>query len=144
MGKAWSEVRIAPVRPVTDARGWLLKVGRAVPASKSWCVAEVYVVQADPGRSRGHHYHRRCREWFTPIQGSGTLWLEDLESGQVRSIPFSGGSPVTVEVPPGVAHALEADAGLPLLVVAVASETYDPCDVVPHRIAGMGEEEDDS
>ncbi len=135
MDDVLSDLRVLPRRRDGDSRGWLLKVAAGPEGRAGGGFAEAYVVEARPGAVRGHHYHRSCREWFTPIRGSGRILLEDPGTGQQRTIVVSGDAPVTVEVPPGVAHALEADPAGPLWVVAVATHPYDPRDVVAYRVS---------
>ena len=136
MSEETMQVRITRRQRRFDRRGWLLKVADASddhggPPGFS----EAYLVQAGVASTRGNHYHRNCFEWFTPIRGSGCLVLENPATGQRRTIPLSGDTPVTVEVPPGIAHAVQADSSEELWVLALTSLPYDPDDVVAYPVA---------
>ncbi len=122
------DIRIRKGRRHFDSRGWLLKVAPDPPAAPG--ISEAYVVQAGRGSVRGNHYHRACFEWFTPLRGRGRLLLTDPTTGEHQSVPLSGDTPITVEVRPGIAHALVPDPGGDLWVLALASHPYDPDDVV--------------
>jgi oxalate decarboxylase/phosphoglucose isomerase-like protein (cupin superfamily) len=97
-------------------------------------IGEVYATLSAPGEVRGHHLHPRTREWFTVLQGQARLELEDPSSGRQRVLTLSSADPETVEVPPGIAHAIVAVGPDPLWLIAAASEPYDPADVVPYRV----------
>ncbi|MCK6520666.1 hypothetical protein L6R49_04415 [Myxococcota bacterium] len=123
-------VSVLPVQTFPDARGVLEKLcPEPVPG-------EVYLVRVAPGASRGHHLHRRMGEWFTAISGDGLLGLLAPETGEVTHQPLRG---VRVYVPPGIAHALFAEAGgEPWVVLACAEAGHDPDDVVRVDVPGPG------
>jgi dTDP-4-dehydrorhamnose 3,5-epimerase-like enzyme len=121
----WIEVR--PLRRQDDARGWFLKIllarqlhGRAF--------GEVYLSVGAPGATRANHFHRRTTEWFCPVAGRGTLYVATPDGSRRDSVRFDALAPVSVRVPPGVAHSLVADPDAELAVLAVADVEYDPAD----------------
>lgn len=120
-------VEVRPLRRLEDARGWFVKIlmqrhleGRPF--------GEVYLSVGGPGATRANHYHRRTTEWFCPVSGRGTLYLAAVDDGRRQSVRFDVATPVSVRVPPGVAHALVADADSDLAVLAVADVEFDPED----------------
>jgi dTDP-4-dehydrorhamnose 3,5-epimerase-like enzyme len=56
------------------------------------------------------------------------LYLATLDGSQRQSVRFDVAAPVSVRVPPRVAHSLVADADCELAVLAVADIEYDPQD----------------
>ena len=129
-------IRIQRCRRQFDTRGWLLKVVLPTEPTHSR-VAEAYLVQAGVGSVRGNHYHRTCTEWFTPVRGRGRLLLEDATTGERQEVALSGASPVTVEIPPGVAHAIVPAPDTDLWVLALATHPHDPRDAVPYPLASQ-------
>lgn len=120
-------VRIEEIARFVDPRGALEKLRpAAVPG-------EVYLVRAEPGHDRGHHYHPRMGEWFTALEGDGELLLADPETGEGLRLELAGRR---VYVPAGVAHALRPRGASPWVVLAMADAGYDPDDVVPFQVPG--------
>lgn len=119
----WIDVR--PLRRLGDDRGWFLKAlqerhlgGRPF--------GEAYLSVGASGETRACHYHEHTTEWFCPVGGRGTLFLYETDGGRRMQVRFDASEPVSVRVPPGVAHALVADAGSELAVLAIADVEYDP------------------
>ena len=118
---------VRPLRRLDDARGWFLKaVQRCHLEGRPF--GEAYLSVGAPGETRANHYHERTTEWFCPVGGRGTLYLHDLASGDRTTVRFDVASPVSVRVPPRVAHSLVADTDCELAVLAVADVEYDPQD----------------
>jgi len=113
-----------------DERGWLLKVLDGGEAQLPGRVGEIYLTMALPGQVRGNHYHGTCHEWFTVLQGSAEVVVADPTTGERVEFLLTETTPVTLHVPPGLAHALRAvgEPPAPMLLVAYASERYDPAD----------------
>lgn len=122
------DVRIFQRQEVQNPRGWLLK---PFTGEEGRPVGEVYVVHSRPGEIRGQHFHRRAFELFTLLEGEASLELLDVASGERSRITLSEKERLTVEVPPGLAHAVVAEGERPMLLLAVATEAYDPEDTVP-------------
>jgi len=127
-------VRFYPRQLRGDARGWLLKCLDGGEVDLSPDTGEVYVVMAHPGQIRGGHYHPLAHEWFTLLQGRATLLLADPATGEREELALSVDKPVTVHVPPGLAHAFRAE-GEPMLLCAYSDRRYDPKDTVPWPFA---------
>jgi dTDP-4-dehydrorhamnose 3,5-epimerase-like enzyme len=121
----WIEVR--PLRRLDDARGWFVKILQRHHL-EGLPFGEVYLSVGGPGETRANHYHERTTEWFSPVSGRGTLYVLDVAGERRESVRFDVRAPVSVRVPPGIAHALEADADSELGVLAIADVEYDPQD----------------
>ena len=125
MSRSWIEVR--QLRRLEDARGWFLKVLQARHL-EGRPFGEVYLSVGAPGEARASHYHQRTTEWFCPLAGRGTLHLAEVDGERVAAVRLDSAAPVSVRIPPGVAHCLVADADAELAVLAVADVQYDPDD----------------
>lgn len=120
-------VVVRPLRRLDDPRGWFVKViqNRHLEGLP---FGEVYLSVGAPGETRACHYHKRTTEWFCPAAGCGTLYLAEMNGPARMQVRFDASAPVSVRIPPFVAHALVADAGGDLAVLAVADVEYDPAD----------------
>lgn len=125
MSSDWIEVR--PLRQLDDARGRFLKVLQHQDL-QGLPFGEVYVSTGAAGATRANHYHRRTTEWFCAIAGRGTLFVAAMDNDRRQSVRMDAALPVSVRVPPGIAHSLVADADSELAVIAVADVAYDPAD----------------
>ncbi len=120
-------VEIRPLRRLEDARGWFLKAIQQRHL-EGHAFGEAYLSVGSPGETRANHFHRRTTEWFCPVGGRGTLYLLEVEGTRRQQVRFDAAAPVSVRVPPGVAHSLVADADSELAVLAIADVEYDPAD----------------
>lgn len=139
MTDGWYDVR--PLRRLDDTRGWFLKALQAQHLGGR-PFGEVYLSVGAAGETRANHVHRRTTEWFCPVAGRGMLYLFDVQGDRRAALRFDAAAPISVRVPPGVAHSLVADPDTELAVLAVADVAYDPQDtdtdaVEPHRIRGV-------
>ena len=74
------KVRIIPRRLIADDRGWFLKAITGTEEDIPSHTGEVYLTMGKPGQAKGGHYHPEAVEWFTIIEGSAILKLEDMET----------------------------------------------------------------
>lgn len=115
-----------------DPRGWLLKVVEGTEPGINLSAGEVYVVSGAPRQTRGGHFHSVASEWFTLIEGDAELVVEDPQSRARRVLTLASSKPVTVFVPPGVAHQFRGTGDASYIVIACASHRYDPADTIPY------------
>lgn len=134
MASLLDKVCILEQKRFDDSRGFLQKVLTASQCMGDPPRGEVYVTTAYPAEAKGNHFHRRMGEWFSVIQGEGTLEVCDPESGHRRSVPVSSSRPCTVYVPAGLAHAIVNRGDCPLICVAWAEAEHDPQDVFPYAV----------
>lgn len=135
---SFAELRVYKRIPRVDRRGWLLKVMDGSEVGLADGFGEAYAVASHPGEARGHHLHPRAREWFTIVQGEAWLDVELPLTGEQRRLALTAAAPVTVEIPPGMAHVIIATGNGPMLMVAVSSLPHDPLDVEPYRVDWRG------
>ena len=120
-------VDVRPLRRLEDARGWFVKVFQKRHL-EGLPFGEVYLSVGAPGETRANHYHERTTEWFCPAAGRGTLYLAAMRGTERMAVRMDIAAPVSVRIPPFVAHSLVADADCDLAVLAVADVEYDPAD----------------
>jgi glycosyltransferase involved in cell wall biosynthesis/dTDP-4-dehydrorhamnose 3,5-epimerase-like enzyme len=130
----WADVRVFEQRRFEDGRGYLQKVFAASQCGGDTPRGEVYVTAAKPGEAKGNHFHRRMGELFSVVEGNGSIELCDPRTGERRSIALSPAMPVTVYVPPGLAHAVVNCGQGMMICVAWAEREHDPEDVFPFDV----------
>ena len=113
----------SPIVPFTthvDPRGWLIET------VKSHGGGQTFVSSTVPGITRGNHYHLRKIERFAVLQGSATIQMRRLFSGDVQTFEVSGADPVAVEIPTLHTHLITNSGNGPLLTLFWANELFDP------------------
>ncbi|MFL5537798.1 MAG: glycosyltransferase [Longimicrobiaceae bacterium] len=133
-GAARAGVRVLVQARHEDARGYLQKVLTATECGGHPPRGEVYVTSAHPGEVKGNHYHSRMGEWFSVVQGEGTVEIVDPASAGRMAVPLSAAQPRSVYVPPGLAHAVVNRGSGELVCVAWAEAEHDPADVHPYEV----------
>ena len=95
------KVQIINRRLIADERGWFLKAITGTEEGIPNHTGEVYLTMGKPGQAKGGHYHPEAVEWFTIIQGSAVLKLEDMKTHEYRDIEMSLEKAITVFIPKG-------------------------------------------
>lgn len=115
---------------IYDSRGWFLKAITGLEKGLPNHTGEVYIVSSINGAPRGGHYHKRATEWFTLLTGSARLELKDIRTNEVKSIELNVTQPVTIVVPPYIAHRFDAIDNNSFLLLAYIDVHYDPDDTI--------------
>ena len=127
-------VRIIPRRLIADDRGWFLKAITGTEEDIPSHTGEVYLTMGKPGQAKGGHYHPEAVEWFTIIEGSAILKLEDMETHERMDIEMPFEKAQTVFIPNNVAHIVVNDSDEDFIVLAYTDELYDPSDTIAYNI----------
>lgn len=128
------KVKIIPRRLLKDERGWFLKAITGTEENIPNHTGEVYLTMGKPGQAKGGHYHPEAVEWFTIVQGSAILKLEDMETHERRDIPMSLAKAITVFIPNQVAHVVVNDSNEDFILLAYTDKLYNPKDTISHTI----------
>lgn len=128
------KVQIINRRLITDERGWFLKAITGTEEGIPNHTGEVYLTMCKPGQAKGGHYHPEAIEWFTIIQGSAVLKLEDMETHERRDIEMSLDMAITVFIPNNVAHIVVNNSDKDFILLAYTDKLYDPKDTIPYNI----------
>lgn len=128
------KVRIIPRRLIADNRGWFLKVITGTEEYIPSHTGEVYLTMGKPGQAKGGHYHPEAVEWFTIIEGSAILKLEDMETHERRDIEMPFEKAQTVFIPNNVAHIVVNNSDKDFILLAYTDKLYDPADTITYQI----------
>jgi len=128
------KVEVIQRRLIADERGWFLKAITGTEESIPNHTGEVYLTMGKPGQVKGGHYHPEAVEWFTVIQGSAVLKLEDMETHERRDIEMSLDKAITVFIPNNVAHIVENNGDSDFILLAYTDKLYDPKDTIAYSI----------
>ena len=118
-------------KKIEDNRGWFLKVITGTEPDLPSKTGEFYITVANPGQSKGGHYHNVANEWFTIITGECNLELLDMESGEELDIQLSEKQPTTIFVPSKLAHNFRNNSQKEFILLAYSDVLYDPTDTIP-------------
>jgi len=127
-------IRIVDQARHEDDRGYLHKVLAGSHCRGGLPSGEVYVSAARQGQAKGNHWHRKMGEWFTIIEGQGTIEVCDPRTKARRSIPVLAAKPQSVYVPAGLAHAVVNQSQETLICIACAEAEHDPDDVMAFTV----------
>ena len=128
------KVQIIPRRLIADDRGWFLKVITGTEEGIPSHTGEVYLTMGKPGQGKGGHYHPEAVEWFTVIEGSAVLKLEDMVTHERRNIEMSLEKAITVFIPNNVAHIVVNNSDKDFILLAYTDKLYDPADTIAYTI----------
>ncbi|WP_314666922.1 polysaccharide biosynthesis C-terminal domain-containing protein [Prevotella aurantiaca] len=127
-------VHIIQRRFIADNRGWFLKAITGTEEGIPSHTGEVYLTMGKPGQSKGGHYHPKAVEWFTIIEGSAILKLEDIKTHERKDIEMSLEKAITVFIPNNVAHVVVNNSDKDFILLAYTDRLYDPNDTVQYSI----------
>lgn len=127
-------VHIIQRRFIADNRGWFLKAITGTEEGIPSHTGEVYLTMGKPGQSKGGHYHPKAVEWFTIIEGSVILKLEDIKTHERKDIEMSLERAITVFIPNNVAHVVVNNSDKDFILLAYTDRLYDPNDTVQYSI----------
>ena len=128
------KVRIIPRRLIADDRGWFLKAITGTEEDIPSHTGEVYLTMGKPGQAKGGHYHPEAVEWFTIIEGSAILKLEDMETHERMDIEMPFEKAQTVFIPNNVAHIVVNNSDRDFILLAYTDKLYDPSDTIAYHI----------
>lgn len=128
------KVRIIPRRLIADDRGWFLKAITGTEEDIPSHTGEVYLTMGKPGQAKGGHYHPEAVEWFTIIEGSAILKLEDMETHERMDIEMPFEKAQTVFIPNNVAHIVVNNSDKDFILLAYTDKLYDPADTIAYQI----------
>jgi len=128
------KVQIIPRRLIADDRGWFLKAITGMEDGIPSHTGEVYLTMGKPGQGKGGHYHPEAVEWFTVIEGSAVLKLEDMVTHERRDIEMSLEKAITVFIPNNVAHIVVNNSDKDFILLAYTDKLYDPADTIAYTI----------
>jgi len=81
---------------------------------------------ARPGVTRGEHYHHSKTERYLVIRGAARFGFRHIDTGESHEVTVHGGEARVVETVPGWAHDITNIGNDELIVMAWASEVFDP------------------
>lgn len=122
------DIRVNDLDRKSDERGWLIEVLGGKNLGIPHEFGQIHVSVAYPGKIRGNHYHKRKLEWFCVPTGKGLLRLKDMETGEEKDILMGENDLRTVQITPGVIHAIKNVGDKDMVLIVYANESFDPDD----------------
>lgn len=122
-------VKIKKLQVKEDERGFVAEIVRVEDLeNKKKSFGQIYISTANPGQTKGKHYHQRKTEWFCVIKGKGLLTLVDKNSKEKQEIKMGEDNMVAVAIPPMVWHAIANTADSEMYLLAYIDESFNPDD----------------
>jgi UDP-2-acetamido-2,6-beta-L-arabino-hexul-4-ose reductase len=106
--------------PKTDSRGMFVELFRTAHSG------QLSFFTVHPGVTRGGHYHHSKVERFVVAQGAARLRFRHVLSGATFEVTATADAPRMVETIPGWTHDVTNIGDGELVVIAWASEVFDP------------------
>lgn len=128
------KVHIINRKIIVDERGWFFKAMTGKEEGVPSHTGEIYLTMGKPGQAKGGHYHPEAVEWFTIIEGSAILKLEDMDTHEKRQIEMSLEKAITVFIPNNVAHVVVNNSNNDFILLAYTDKLYDPKDTIAYQI----------
>ena len=123
-------IEIIQRKRIEDSRGWFLKAITGLEKGLPEYTGEIYTVYSEKGASRGGHYHKDATEWFTLLIGKSRLELKDMNTNELMTIDLDANNPITIVIPPYVAHRFDAIGNNSFLLLAYTDKLFDPNDTI--------------
>lgn len=127
-------VHVIQRKLIADNRGWFLKAITGTEEGIPSNTGEIYLTMGKPGQAKGGHYHPEAVEWFTLIEGSAILRLEDIETHETREIEMSLEKAITIFIPNNVAHIVVNNSDKDFILLAYTDKLYNPADTIPYNL----------
>jgi len=110
-----------------DTRGWLaeLILAKDVGGKK---FGQLGVTVARPGQIKGGHYHRRKREWFCVIRGTGLLTFKSIKTGETKELGIGENNMILVEIPKLHYHWIKNVGKSDMYLLFYTNEVFNPKD----------------
>ena len=109
-----------PLDPHIDERGSFTEVLRT-PAS-----GQISCLTANPGVTRGGHYHHSKVEKFLVVHGEARFRFRHVLTGEAHEVRTAADRPVVVETIPGWTHDVTNMGNDVMVALVWANETFDP------------------
>lgn len=114
------QIQTKKLTKVSDNRGWLTEIFNGENSQK---IVNIHYAYSKPGAIRGNHYHKNKTELLCVTFGKGRLVLEENATNERKELSLNGESPLLVEIPPEVAHAIENnDPNIPMHLLVIQKE----------------------
>ena len=132
------KVQLIDRKKLSDSRGWFFKIMHGKEDNLSQELGEIYTTRAIPGGFRANHYHKVASEWFTVIEGTAKVIVEDIHTKERQEFELSGKNPQTLYCAPEIAHVFynPEDSEEDFILIAYADKQYDPADTILYNLVG--------
>lgn len=119
-----------PLENHADKRGSFIEIIKTETHGQISCLT------ADPGITRGQHYHHSKSEKFLVVQGKARFCFRNLLTRETHEIIVSADKPEIVETIPGWVHNITNVSDEQMIVILWANELFNPeyPDTIPGEI----------
>lgn len=120
-------IPIKKIEKKIDERGWLAELLKKEDVEPKE-FGQFFITVANPGVTKGNHYHERKREWFCVIKGRAELVLSDIKAKKEEKVILSEDNLQVAEIRPYIFHAITNIGEGELYVLVYTNEVFNPDD----------------
>ncbi len=110
-----------------DTRGWLSEIIRAEDVDHKK-FGQVLITAANPGETKGNHYHKKKTEWYCVIKGRGILTIIDKKDKEKKEIELGDKNMVLVKIPINHFHWIKNIGKKEMLLLAYTDDVFNKND----------------
>lgn len=107
-----------------DARGWLSEIIRSEDVDYKK-FGQVLVTVANPGETKGNHYHKRKTEWYCVIKGRGILTIINRNNKEKKEIETGEENMALIKIPANYFHRIKNIGEEEMLLLVYTDEVFN-------------------
>jgi len=121
------KITVKPLTVKRDARGWLSEIIRAEDVGRKK-FGQILVTAANPGKTKGSHYHKRKTEWYCIIKGRGIFTIINRKNKEKKEIELGEKNLILVKIPVNHFHRIKNIGRKEMLLLAYADDVFNSDD----------------
>lgn len=110
-----------------DKRGWLIEIIRAEDVGNKK-FGQILITVANPGQTKGNHYHKRKTEWYCVLKGRGILTIINRKTKEKKEIKMGEKNMVLIKIPVNHLHWIENVGKNEMMLLAYTDEVFNSND----------------
>lgn len=122
-------VKIRELKPIPDARGYLMEILRS-DWEEFQTFSQSYITTCYPGVIKAWHYHKKQWDHFVCLKGMVRVVLYDHREdsstrGEINVFHMGIYNPVLLKIPPFVYHGFTASTGEMAMIINFPTQLYE-------------------
>lgn len=107
-----------------DGRGWLSEIIRSEDVDHKK-FGQVLITAANPGETKGNHYHKRKTEWYCVIKGKGIVTIINRNNKEKKEIETGEENMALIKIPVNYFHRIKNIGEEEMLLLAYTDEVFN-------------------
>lgn len=106
-----------------DPRGWLTEIIRAEDVGNKK-FGQILITSANPGETKGNHYHKRKTEWYCVIKGNAVTTVINRKNKIKKVIKMGEKNMILLKIPPNHFHFIKNIGKNEMLLLAYTDDVF--------------------